>query len=302
MVYWAKIEFVFEVTSSKSLVYEKVHTIAFHRFFSIARSLWGTGWNGPPEGSLACWYMKIWATISWSLVFKLLGSWSHVHIFMGQTDKFRYHDYIKNKLTVITFPMLTLRRTVWGRKPIWTRTHACMWKIKKEIPGLSLQVDNLLYLQFSSTDGGLIVRLLYKVSTENNEQLFYAWFIDIMRLRARVHQGKWYRNATAISENCYQPELNTCYWMELLKLRKLRCSTQADNNSRKLRLPVSLVCPRPKDYAAIAVSVFCNLKYRSSPCTLVPIYVTLPQSDCRWCKVMLTCCDWIPHKGKQFCC
>jgi hypothetical protein len=88
------------------------------------------------------------------------------------------------------------------------------------------------------------------------------------------------RNATAISDNCYQPELNTCYWMEQSNLRKrLRnsrkdwetllsgngacqsyhncvavwfpsvrcssicaalisnmCSTQADNNSRKLRL------------------------------------------------------------------
>jgi hypothetical protein len=28
------------------------------------------------------------------------------------------------------------------------------------------------------------------------------------------------RNATAISDNCYQPELNTCYWMEQRKLRK----------------------------------------------------------------------------------
>jgi hypothetical protein len=28
------------------------------------------------------------------------------------------------------------------------------------------------------------------------------------------------RNATAISENCYQPELKICYWMELRKLRK----------------------------------------------------------------------------------
>jgi hypothetical protein len=28
------------------------------------------------------------------------------------------------------------------------------------------------------------------------------------------------RSATAISENCYQPELNTCYWMEQRKLRK----------------------------------------------------------------------------------
>jgi hypothetical protein len=39
------------------------------------------------------------------------------------------------------------------------------------------------------------------------------------------------RNATALSENCYQPELNTCYWMKQRKLRKrqrsclnLRCS------------------------------------------------------------------------------
>jgi hypothetical protein len=32
------------------------------------------------------------------------------------------------------------------------------------------------------------------------------------------------RNATAVSENCYQSELNTCYWMEQRKLRKLRYS------------------------------------------------------------------------------
>jgi hypothetical protein len=35
-------------------------------------------------------------------------------------------------------------------------------------------------------------------------------------VRARAHQGNW---LTAISENCYQPELNTCYCMELRKLR-----------------------------------------------------------------------------------
>jgi hypothetical protein len=28
------------------------------------------------------------------------------------------------------------------------------------------------------------------------------------------------RKATAISENCYQPDLNTCYWMEQRRLRK----------------------------------------------------------------------------------
>jgi hypothetical protein len=28
------------------------------------------------------------------------------------------------------------------------------------------------------------------------------------------------RNATAISENCYQSELNACYWTEQRKLRK----------------------------------------------------------------------------------
>jgi hypothetical protein len=73
------------------------------------------------------------------------------------------------------------------------------------------------------------------------------------------------RNATAISEDCYQLELNTCCWMEQRKLRKEllsawvehmllngaaqieetatqfppfsnMCSTQADHISRKLRL------------------------------------------------------------------
>jgi hypothetical protein len=34
------------------------------------------------------------------------------------------------------------------------------------------------------------------------------------------------RSATAISENCYQPELNTWYWMEQRKLRKLATATQ----------------------------------------------------------------------------
>jgi hypothetical protein len=39
------------------------------------------------------------------------------------------------------------------------------------------------------------------------------------------------RNATAISENSYQPELNTCYWMEQRKRRQrsflsFRCSIQ----------------------------------------------------------------------------
>jgi hypothetical protein len=41
------------------------------------------------------------------------------------------------------------------------------------------------------------------------------------------------RNATATSENCYQPELNKCYWVEQRKLRKLA-----------FLLPVSLVWPR----------------------------------------------------------
>jgi hypothetical protein len=31
------------------------------------------------------------------------------------------------------------------------------------------------------------------------------------------------RNATAISENCYQPEFDTCFWMEESNLRKLLC-------------------------------------------------------------------------------
>jgi hypothetical protein len=49
-----------------------------------------------------------------------------------------------------------------------------------------------------------------------------------------------------------QPELKICYWMGQVKLRKWRCaapfssmsSTHAHNSSRKLRLPVPLVCPR----------------------------------------------------------
>jgi hypothetical protein len=68
-------------------------------------------------------------------------------------------------------------------------------------------------------------------------------------LRARTHQEPGNRNATAISENCYQPELNTLlngaaqieetvthvssiYAAPFSNI----CSTQADNNSRKLRL------------------------------------------------------------------
>jgi hypothetical protein len=42
--------------------------------------------------------------------------------------------------------------------------------------------------------------------------------------------------SSAITENCYQPDLNTCYWMEqrILKKLRLRCG-----------FTVSLVCPRP---------------------------------------------------------
>jgi cytochrome b involved in lipid metabolism len=36
------------------------------------------------------------------------------------------------------------------------------------------------------------------------------------------------RNATAIFENCYQPELNTCYWMEQRKLRKRQRNMRGD--------------------------------------------------------------------------
>jgi hypothetical protein len=40
------------------------------------------------------------------------------------------------------------------------------------------------------------------------------------------------RNATAISENCYQPELNTCYWMEQRKLWKRQRNTRKDWKSQ----------------------------------------------------------------------
>jgi hypothetical protein len=58
--------------------------------------------------------------------------------------------------------------------------------------------------------------------------------------------------ATAISETCYQPQLNTCYWMEKCKLVSSvcaspfsnMCSTQADDNSRKLRLLCDRKFPR----------------------------------------------------------
>jgi hypothetical protein len=42
------------------------------------------------------------------------------------------------------------------------------------------------------------------------------------------------RNATAISENCYQHELNTCYWMEQHKLRKRQRSYNWQPNATEI--------------------------------------------------------------------
>jgi hypothetical protein len=36
------------------------------------------------------------------------------------------------------------------------------------------------------------------------------------------------RNATAVSKNCFQPELNTCYWMVQRKLRKRQRNSRKD--------------------------------------------------------------------------
>jgi hypothetical protein len=44
-------------------------------------------------------------------------------------------------------------------------------------------------------------------------------------------------------------------------LHSVMCSTQADNNSRKLRLPASLVCPRPNNISNVGdVLVFRGIK------------------------------------------
>jgi hypothetical protein len=89
------------------------------------------------------------------------------------------------------------------------------------------------------------------------------------------------RNATAISENCYQPELNTCYWMEQRKLRKLHwkvsnmCSTQADNNSQKLWL--RCCCQFP--WCALGLTVLWS--HRSERCPISsppPIITSLQQA------------------------
>jgi hypothetical protein len=55
-------------------------------------------------------------------------------------------------------------------------------------------------------------------------------FFVTHRRQKHLDYGRWHtketgnRNATAISENCYQPELHTCYWMEKRILRKRQCS------------------------------------------------------------------------------
>jgi hypothetical protein len=45
-------------------------------------------------------------------------------------------------------------------------------------------------------------------------------------LRAKAHQGNWQPQRNRSFGNCYQPELNTCYWMVQSKLRKRERNSQ----------------------------------------------------------------------------
>jgi hypothetical protein len=53
-----------------------------------------------------------------------------------------------------------------------------------------------------------------------------AWNIKLLWRGHTKETGN--RNATAISENCYQPELNACYWMEQRKLRERQRNSRKD--------------------------------------------------------------------------
>jgi hypothetical protein len=71
-------------------------------------------------------------------------------------------------------------------------------------------------------------------------RLEHYTFCEQSVLIAQHTKGTGNRNATATSENSYQPELNTCYGIVVSSICAApfsnMWSTQADNNSRKLRL------------------------------------------------------------------
>jgi hypothetical protein len=52
----------------------------------------------------------------------------------------------------------------------------------------------------------------------------------------------------------------------------------------------------------IAVSLFCNLKNKPSASAPILTHNSLWQNGYKWCTILPLSCDWIPHKGKQFCC
>jgi hypothetical protein len=60
----------------------------------------------------------------------------------------------------------------------------------------------------------------------NFRELLSPWVEHILLNGAAQIEETGNRNATVISENCCQPELNTCYWMKQRKLRKLATATQ----------------------------------------------------------------------------
>jgi hypothetical protein len=88
----------------------------------------------------------------------------------------------------------------------------------------------------------------YLLTLKLDPLILFSWLLGLLSRGHTKETGN--RNATATFEIYYQPEMNTCYWLEQRIFEETApfsdlCSTQADNKSRKLRLAVSLVCTRP---------------------------------------------------------
>jgi hypothetical protein len=81
------------------------------------------------------------------------------------------------------------------------------------------------------------VRTLQASCSETSSKCNLQWLPVLLGRTHTKETGN--RNATAISEICYQPELNTCYWMEQHKLRKLQRKAWKDWETH---LPGNGVC------------------------------------------------------------
>jgi hypothetical protein len=104
-------------------------------------------------------------------------------------------------------------------------------------------------------------------------------------VRARAHQGNWQPQFPRIIISLswtHVTEWRSANWGNCVAVSSIcaaqfsnMCSTQADNNSRKLRLPVSLVCPRPNcpivsNNSWINVGLCTSLQFH---CTLLHWYL-----------------------------